>query len=283
MDNNNDEFRGSTESAVQSKVKIDINKVLQEAYETTKQKRTPIAGAIVWAGFILIVAMLLVFALSKALSIDTEGQAFEVISLAVNILIWSPLMAGIQIMALRNVIGDIANINQAFAFLTKPWAIITTALIITVISQAPFLAGFEHFVGFIWVFFFQIIFSLAIIITATGQATPLNAVMLSFNLVLKRFVSFLILNIVVFIVSMLIAIPVIILGVLASTNSLILVLALFAGAAAIYLVLAWVAPTYFHAIAIFYRDIFAVKPVSSRAERDISNDSDKGDNQSFNA
>lgn len=282
MDNNNNEFRGSTENAVQSKVKVDINKVLQEAYETTKHKRTAIAGAIVWASFILIAAIILVVVLTNAMGIEEDSQGFMLISYAVQIIIISPLAAGIQLMALRNVLGGKADINQAFVFLGKPWLIIAVALITTLISQAPTIVGFEHFTVFAWALFFQITFALAIIITATGQASPLNAALLSFNVVVKRFVSFLILNIVLFIITMLLVIPVVILGVFAVGNSLVLILTLLAGVAAIYAFFAWALPTYLHAIAILYRDIFAVKPLSATTSDD-SDGSDQDDSQSFNA
>ncbi|RUO22372.1 hypothetical protein CWE08_04105 [Aliidiomarina iranensis] len=262
MEHNN-EFTGSTEKALQSKQKIDVNKVLQEAYETTKQKRTAIAGGIVWSGFILFAAMLLVMALANAMGIEEESRSAILISYAVQIIIFAPLMAGIYLMALRNVLGGKANVNEAFAFLSKPWPIMAVALITTVIGQGPAMLGIENAATYLWAFFFQITFALAIIITASGQATPLNSVLLSFNVVIKRFLGFLVLNLVIFIVTMLIAVPVIILGVFAQLNSIAMIFAVLAGVAAIYLVFAWVIPTYFHAIAIYYRDLFAVTSVSA--------------------
>ncbi|RUO38360.1 hypothetical protein CWE13_01585 [Aliidiomarina shirensis] len=292
--NNNNELRGSVENAVQSKQKLDINKVLQEAYETTKKKRTTLAGAIVWSFFILIAAGILVAVLAEFSGIEQESKAFTLITYALQVIIYFPLVGGIHLIALRTVIGKTPDINQAFEFLSKPWSLMAVGLITTVIVNAPTLIGFEHFTVLIWAAFFNISFVLAATIVATGAASPLNAVMLSFNLVIKRFLGFLILNIVIFIVTMLIIVPAVLLGLFAGTNGFMMVLTILAALAVLYLLFAWVVPTYFFAIAIYYRDLFQVKAVNENESDDLSggekepvlaeeNSADKPDSQSFNA
>jgi hypothetical protein len=268
------DFSGNIQKALNSTDKVDANKVLQEAFDTTKAKRKPVVGGLLWASLVTFAAFMLVFIIAQLMNMDTEAESFNLVFSAVQVIIWTPLLAGIQFIALRNVISAPAVAGQVFDYLKQPWSLIATALIAALITQLPMFFGIPMVFAMLWALFFQITFVLNLMLVAGAKVSPLNGAYYSFLLISKRFFGIFIIHLALFLLAMLSLIPAIIGMALhaAGTGNAFLV-AIFAGVS-VYLMIIWVMPTFYHAIAICYRDILGINKHSSTANPDAESTSD---------
>ena len=275
MDNQQQhDFSGNIQKALNSTDKVDANKVLQEAFDTTKAKRKPVVGGLLWASLVTFAAFMLVFIIAQLMNMDTEAESFNLVFSAVQVIIWTPLLAGIQFIALRNVIAVPAVSGQVFDYLKQPWSLIATALIAALIAQLPMFFGIPMLFAMLWAIFFQITFVLNLMLVAGAKVSPLNGAYYSFLLISKRFFGIFIIHLALFLLAMLSLIPAIIGMALhgAGTGNAFLV-AIFAGVS-VYLMIIWVMPTFYHAIAICYRDILGINKHSSTATNDAESSTD---------
>lgn len=259
MDNQQqNDFTGNIQKALNSTDKLDANKVLQEAFDATKSKRKAVVAGVLWAALVTFAAFMLVFVIAQLLNMDTEAESFNLVFSAVQVIIWTPLLAGIQFIALRNVTAAPASAGQVFDYLKQPWSLIATAVIAALIVQLPMFFGIPMLFAMLWAVFFQITFVLNLMLVAGAKVSPLNGAYYSFLLISKRFFGIFIIHLALFLMAMLALIPAIIGMALhgANTGNAFLI-AIFAGVS-VYLIVIWVMPTFYHAIAICYRDILGI-------------------------
>lgn len=272
MNNGTSQPRWNTElkQGLSSQVRPDANKVLFAAWQLTKEKRTGIGFGVLWSFFVLVAAVMMVSVLVSALSIDLEGPAGELLLGATASIIWAPLLAGLLLMGLRNVTGENSRGTDAFALLHQPWTFIGVTAFIFVATQLPYLIpGVNETTAVFLSLPISFIFSFAMIIAVGTKCSIGNALYASVMIIKSRIASFLVFYIVITVLSLLLVLPATVIGAaFAAVEGIGTFVAIMLAVGAIYALLFWVAPLFFHGVALYYTEIFglAEQPTDDYAE-----------------
>lgn len=250
------DLQGDIARALRSDQRLDANDILRNAWQYTKTSRKPLTNGILLAFLVMFVAAMVVLIVGSAFELDAESDGFSVILAALNILIWSPLLAGINLIALRTVAERPHEEGAVFSFLSKPWAIIGTAFFTMIVTQLPLLFGVPLLLSALWALFFHISFALSIMLVAIGKVSAINGLYYSLLLVKKRFFAVFTIHLVLVILGVIGFLPAILVSAVTSSP----IISMLATGAALYGLVAWLLPTYYHAIAICYRDLMFLEP-----------------------
>jgi len=242
--------------------KPDANKVLFEAWQLTKEKRTGIGFGIIWSFLVVLLAVMFVTILVSALGIDIEeNAAAEILISAIASIIWAPLMAGLILMALRNVTGENVGGSHVFALLQRPWVFIGISVVSMLIGQVPsFIPGVPEllalFVSLVILFFF----SFALTIAVGTQCNVGNALYASVIIVKQRMSAFFVFYLALMFLAFVMVIPaVMFVAGFAAAGTVGQFIAIMLSLAVIYGLAFWLAPLFYHGLAVFYREIFGLK------------------------
>ncbi|RUO25679.1 hypothetical protein CWE09_02820 [Aliidiomarina minuta] len=245
---------GSLDKALRQESEFRPVAVLSEGWELTKTTFSPLLGALVVALAILVIAIMLViqFMFGGELNLE-EGNSTQILGL-LQLLIMPPLMAAVHMMGIQHSIGKKSRVNDVFMFLKRPFPLIITAIITSLIVQLPGMFAAGSILVLLIIAFFSITLSMALPLVAEYQLSPLQAVKTSFLVVIKRFFAFA--------------------TVYAAMLGLFIVAAIPFG-----LGLIWVAPMYYNVKGILYREIFGVATDENEAKTSHkAEDNDDSDN-----
>lgn len=234
---------GNIEQALKGEYVIKPKQILMEAWRNTLQNRGSINGGL------LIVLLIGVFATSMLAQllggievVNADPQKLSVLNLAVTVIIW-PFLAGVEMMGVFQAIGLRTEAKQVFSFLRRGSWVAVAALLSSVLVGL----GLQLFI--IPGIFLAVCFSLIIPLVVEKKLSPIQAVVLCVKAL--RFQWF---NIFAVYLPLALALVVIVLPftMVSSPSGVILafVFVIFA--------LSYLAPCYFHAKGILYREIFGV-------------------------
>lgn len=259
--------------------KPDANKVLFEAWQLTKEKRTGIGFGIIWSFLVVLLAVMFVTILVSALGIDIEeNAAAEILISAIASIIWAPLMAGLLLMALRNVTGENVGGSHVFALLQQPWVFIGISVVSMLIGQLPsFIPGVTELVALLVSMVILFFFSFALTISVGTRCGVGNALYASVMIVKKRIAAFFVFYLALIFLAFVMVIPaVMFVAGFAAAGSVGQFIAIMLVLAVIYGLAFWLAPLFYHGLAIFYREIFG--QVAEASFNDYSADKTSAEN-----
>lgn len=245
---------GSVEQALKGEYRIKPKEVLLEAWRNTVKSRASINGALL---IVLLIGVFATMVLAEFLGglevVNADPQRLSILNLAVTIIIW-PFLAGVEMMGIFQVIGLNTRAKQVFSFLKRGSWVAVAALLSSVLVGL----GLQLFI--VPGIFLAVCFSLIVPLVIDKKLSPLQAIVLSIKAL--RFQWF---NIFAVYLPLVLALVLIILP-FAQTSS--------AGSAMFGFVfflfaMSYLAPMYFHAKGILYREIFGIT-VNGKATTTVS-------------
>lgn len=248
---------GDIEESLKGNYKIQPKVVLQEAWQKTATSRLPINLGLC---FIFILGMAISMVSSHFLGgiekVLADPNSLNLVNLLVNIAIW-PFLAGVEMMGVFHAVGIKTEPKLTFAFLKRGSWVVLCALFSSVLVslglQLLILPGI----------FLAIALSLTIPLVVEKQLSPMRAIVLSIKAL--RFQWFNIFAIYFVLVAVLVAavLPLILL-----LNSQLVII----GAVFTIFVLSYLAPCYYNAKGILYREIFGLKMHKAGTDNMLSDD-----------
>ena len=248
---------GDIEESLKGNYQISPKAVLQEAWQNTLRQRMSINLGLV---FVFVVGMLISLVASEYMGgiekVLADPSALNLVNLIVNIAIW-PFLAGIEMMGVLHAVGMKTDAKLTFAFLKRgSWVVVCalfTSILISLGLQLLILPGI----------FFAVALSLTIPLVVEKQLSPLKAITVSIKAL--RFQWFNIFA--VYLVLALALIGIIVPVILLSSSAMIVVATVF-----VIFGLSYLAPCYYNAKGILYREIFGMKLHAVSNDESVSDD-----------
>ena len=238
---------GDIDDNLQGKYNFDLQKVLTEAWHLTMSGLWSFLAsfiAVVAVGMSLLMIGASLAGVEDITLLSANEQVF--INLTVTI-IMAPFFTALMAMAVNNSIGGKSRINHLFSFLPKALVLAVTAIIVSTIVHV----GLVFFI--VPGLYLAIATGFAMLLVAEKRLTPFQAVALSIRMVNAYWWDFIRLYLLFALMSVTMII----------TSGLTLVI---------------IAPLYYHAKGLLYRDLFGITVVSSAQQNH-----DSGDDTFFNA
>jgi len=256
---------GNIENAVKGDFTIDNQAILKEAWQKTIHSRLSINLGLL---FILVLGTIVSLIVSDSLGglevIINDPKATMILNVIVTLFIW-PFLAGIEMMGVFHAVGMKTQPKLVFSFLKRgSWVAICallTSLLISIGLQLYILPGI----------FLAVALSLVIPLVVEKKLSPLQAIVLSVKAL--RFNWFKIFSIYLMLFSALIISTLPLLFLAQSDFSVI-------GGVIFFFCLSYLAPLYYNAKGILYREIFGLQLLAADGE---SPPSSSNSNDTFSA
>lgn len=248
---------GDIEESLKGNYKIQPKAVLQEAWQKTGTSRLPINLGLC---FIFILGMTISMVASHYLGgiekVLADPNSLNLVNLLVNIAIW-PFLAGVEMMGVFHAVGIKTEPKLTFAFLKRGSWVVLCALFSSVLVSL----GLQLLI--IPGIFLAIALSLTIPLVVEKQLSPIKAIVLSIKVL--RFQWFNIFAIYFALVAVLIAAVLPLIMLLDSQMAIM-------GVVFMIFVLSYLAPCYYNAKGILYREIFGLKMQKADSDNLVSDD-----------
>lgn len=248
---------GDIEQSLKGLYKINPKAVLNEAWQKTATTRMPIN---IGLSFVFILGMIVSLLASQYLggmeAVIADPQALNIVNLIVNIAIW-PFLAGVEMMGILHAVGLKTAPKLTFAFLKRgSWVVLCalfTSVLVSLGLQLLIVPGI----------FLAVALSLTIPLVVEKQLSPMKAIIVSVKAL--RFQWFNIFAVYFALMAVLIAavIPV----VMMMNSPFIIVSVIF-----FIFVMSYLAPCYYNAKGILYREIFGMKLQAVAGEQSVIDD-----------
>ncbi|QOL25055.1 hypothetical protein LP316_12175 [Thalassotalea sp. LPB0316] len=233
---------GNIEQALKGEYKISPKQVLMEAWRNTLRNRASINGGLL---IVLLIGVFATMVLAELLggleAVNQDPQRLSILNLAVTIIIW-PFLAGVEMMGIFQVVGLKTESKQVFAFLKRGSWVAIAALLSSVLVGL----GLQLFI--VPGIFLAVCFSLIVPLVVEKKLSPLQAIVLSVKVM--RFQWF---NIFAVYVPLAFALVLIMIPLSQVTG-----VATFFALALFIFCLSYLAPLYFHAKGVLYREIYGM-------------------------
>ena len=132
---------GSLKDALEGTYEMDIKSILKEAWEITRTTKQPLLQALL---IIFLIAFLIVTLIGLIMGSDFQPMENPEHNLVINIVttvLVSPLVAGLMMMGIRHAIGEMCQVSDVFAYLTRSAMIAIASLLVTAFIE-PWLCPF---------------------------------------------------------------------------------------------------------------------------------------------
>lgn len=233
---------GNVEQALKGEYKINPKEVLLEAWRNTQRSRAAINGGLL---IVLLIGVFTTMLLAELLGglevVNQDPQRLSILNLAVTIVIW-PFLAGVEMMGISQVVGLKTESKQVFAYLKRGSWVAVAALLSSVLVGL----GLQLFI--IPGIFLAVCFSLIVPLVVEKKLSPLQAISLSVKALRFQWFNIFAVYLPLAIVLVLIIAP---LGQVTGNATIFAFAFLIFG-------LSYLAPMYFHAKGILYREIFGI-------------------------
>lgn len=266
---------GSIESALKGDYQIDVKKILTESWQQTLRSRLAInLGLLFSLGLGMLVSLVASTYLGGIDSVIVDPQAGMLLNIVVTVAIW-PFMAGVEMMGVQHAVGMKSHVKMIFAFLNRASWVVLTALLTSVLISI----GFQLFLA--PGIFLAVTLSTTVPLVIEKKMTPMKAIILSVKALRFKFFPLLAMY------SLL----------LTSLAMLLLPFAfLFDSSIAplgivIFIIgISFLAPLFYNAKGIVYREVFGISIATSDASniphnisKPTSNESNSNSDDTFSA
>ena len=235
---------GSIENALKGHYQIDVQSVLKEAWQLTKDSRVAINLGVIFVAILGMVATMISSHFFGGIELVTEDpQAFMFVNIIVTLIIW-PFLAGVEMMGVFHAFGMKTNPRLVFAFLKRgSWVAICALLTSTFVS-----IGFQLLV--LPGIFLAVALSLTIPLVIEKKFTPMKAI--STSILATRFQWFRIFAIYLILLLFLFAaiVPIQLFAQLGMTP---------VGVVLFLFCMTYLVPMFYNVKGILYREIFGMK------------------------
>lgn len=222
---------GNLERALQSNESFKPMDVLAESWQLTKQNFASMLGALALAMLVYVaVALVLVQVFIETPSLE-DPRTILLMQLLQSFLM-PPLFAAVHIIGLRHSVGDKTRPTQVFDYLKQPFPFIAAAVMIQLLSLIV-VSLLPALLGLLAMAFLSLTLSMVLPLIADYRLTPFNAIKVSFMASIRRVPALLAVYAILFVLFLLSVL----------TMGLLLIV---------------VAPLFYHAKAVMYREIFGV-------------------------
>ena len=234
---------GNIESALKGDYQIDVKAILIEAWQQTLTSRLAINLGLL---FSLVLGAGVSFVASSYLggieAVLADPQAGMLLNVVVTIAVW-PFVGGVEMMGVMNAIGMKTDVKMTFAFLKRASWVVLCALFTSIFISL----GFQLFV--LPGIFLAVTLSLTIPLVIEKKMTPMKAIILSIQTLRFKFLSLFILYFILFMSLIMLFLP---LALLMESSFAPLGIVIF------LLGISFLAPLFYNAKGIVYREIFGV-------------------------
>ncbi|WP_286261844.1 hypothetical protein [Thalassotalea atypica] len=248
---------GDIEESLKGNYKINPKAVLEEAWQKTNNSRASINIGLCFVFFVgMIISMVASHLLGGIEQVLEDPNALNLVNLIVNIAIW-PFLAGIEMMGVLHAVGLKTEAKLTFAFLKRGSWVVLCALFTSVLVSL----GLQLFI--IPGIFLAVALSLTIPLVVEKHLSPMKAIILSVKVLRFQWFNIFAIYFVLMGGLVLSILPVVVL-----INSELVIL----GAVLCLFILSYLAPCYFNAKGILYREIFGMRLQTVSSEQSISDD-----------
>lgn len=250
---------GSLQQALNQKLNLDPNAILQEGWNRTKTTYGVLFGSVMLTFLIALAAMLVLTLIGSAMGFGfgEDIEQLQIIVLLVQMLVLPPLFAGLHMLGIGHAIDKKTSFQQLFMFVRQPWPLILVAVVTSLIGQLGGLLG-GGVLTMLWLIFFSVSLSMALPLVAEYRLPPFQAVVTSLKVLTRNWFQVFIIYLVLFILTILAILP---LG----------------------LGLIWMVPMFYNVKGVLYRELFGVydpgyQPPESSAGSAAGTTKKQGDN-----
>lgn len=264
---------GSVERAVKGDYQIDVKSVLTEAWQQTLKSRLAInLGLLFSLGLGMLVSLAASTYLGGIESVLADPQAGMLLNIVVTVVIW-PFMAGVEMMGVQHAVGMKTQAKMVFSFLNRASWVVLCALLTSVLISF----GFQLFVA--PGIFLAVTLSLTVPLVIEKKMTPMKAIVLSIKALRFKFFPLLALYSLLFSTLVVLLLPFVF---LLDTSIAPLGIVIF------LIGITFLAPLFYNAKGIVYREIFGISiatsdDINSPRNTYRSASSDSGSNDTFSA
>lgn len=266
---------GSIERALKGDYQIDVKAILTESWQQTLRSRLSINLGLL---FSLVLGMLVSFVGSSYLggieNVLADPQAGMLLNIVVTVAIW-PFMAGVEMMGLQHAVGMKTHAKMIFTFLTRASWVVLCALLTSVLISI----GFQLFIA--PGIFLAVTLSLTVPLVIEKKMMPMKAIILSIKALRFKFFPLLTLYSLLLSTLVVLLLPFILL-IDSSVAPLGIVIFLIG--------ISFLAPLFYNAKGIIYREIFGISIATSddsnipyNTSNSASKNTDSGSNDTFSA
>ncbi len=248
---------GDIEESLKGNYKIEPKALLQEAWQKTITRRMSINLGLCFV-FVLgmIISMIASHFLGGIEQVLADPNALNIVNLIVNIAIW-PFLAGVEMMGVLHAVGVKTEPKLTFAFLKRGSWVVLCALFSSVLVSL----GLQLLI--IPGIFLAVALSLTIPLVVEKQLSPMKAIVISIKALRFQWFNIFAIYFVLMAVLLCSALPLILL-----LNSQLAIV----GVVFMIFVLSYLAPCYYNAKGILYREIFGIKLKTANNSDLISDD-----------
>jgi len=266
---------GSIERALKGDYQIDVKAILTESWQQTLKSRLAINLGLL---FSLMLGMLVSFVASSYLggieNVLADPQAGMLLNVVVTVAIW-PFMAGVEMMGVQHAVGMKTHAKMTFAFLNRASWVVLCALLTSVLISV----GFQLFLA--PGIFLAVTLSLTVPLVIEKKMMPMKAIILSIKAL--RFKFFPLLALYSLLLSSLVVLLLPFIFLLESSIAPLGIVIFLIG-------ISFLAPLFYNAKGIIYREIFGISIAKSddtntphNTGNSTSKDVDSGPNDTFSA
>lgn len=246
---------GNIESAKKGEYQIDVKAILTESWQQTLKSRLSINLGLI---FSLILGMLVSLLGSNYLggieAVLADPQASMFLNIVVTIAV-CPFIAGVEMMGVSHAVGMSTNMKMTFSFLQRAsWVVLCslfTSILISLGFQLLILPGI----------FLAVTLSLTIPLVIEKKMMPIKAIILSIQCLRFKFLSLFYIYLILFLSLIVLLIPLVLL--IETSIAPLGVIILLIG-------MTFLAPTFYNAKGIIYREIFGIGIANNRNNENLT-------------